>query len=136
MIRHPPSSPPFPNTTLSRSKTLDLLTDVTLRQDLPVGIPDPRFIIDHQHPNGRLALFRHGGPHAAPARDGVSRARSEEHTSELQSQSHLVCRLLLEKKKPYLPRISSQSSYHPYARPLISYRSTTQCAHYQQLQYR
>src|SRR6266567_2378187 len=37
------------------------------------------------------------GAHAAPA--GAERARSEEHTSELQSQSNLVCRLLLEKKK-------------------------------------
>src|SRR2546430_12355360 len=39
-------------------------------------------------------------PHAAPARAGV--VRSEEHTSELQSQSNLVCRLLLEKKKRQL----------------------------------
>src|SRR5712691_10177398 len=38
------------------------------------------------------------GPHAA-ARSGAPRGRSEEHTSELQSQSNLVCRLLLEKKK-------------------------------------
>src|SRR5258708_29036117 len=36
--------------------------------------------------------------HAAPA-DAASRSRSEEHTSELQSPDHLVCRLLLEKKK-------------------------------------
>src|SRR5205085_11809641 len=56
------------------AKTLHLLADVTLRQDLPVGVPDPRFIIDHQHANGRSALFRHGGPHATPARDMVSRA--------------------------------------------------------------
>src|SRR5438034_6808396 len=39
----------------------------------------------------------HPGPHAA--RGGPPRARSEEHTSELQSHSDLVCRLLLEKKK-------------------------------------
>src|SRR5438552_14722308 len=54
-------------------------------------------------------LFRSGGALAAPGRDGRRRdlrrgrpcvARSEEHTSELQSPDHLVCRLLLEKKKP------------------------------------
>src|SRR2546427_8358399 len=43
-------------------------------------------------PGARL----HGGRAAGPGR---GRARSEEHTSELQSQSNLVCRLLLEKKK-------------------------------------
>src|SRR2546427_1679372 len=36
-------------------------------------------------------------------------ARSEEHTSELQSQSNLVCRLLLEKKKSYLRRLDAQA---------------------------
>src|SRR5206468_10634410 len=48
---------------------------------------------------GDLAVFR---TKAEPQRDGLSRRarRSEEHTSELQSRSDLVCRLLLEKKKP------------------------------------
>src|SRR2546430_12184925 len=41
-------------------------------------------------------------PNALPAEDPISTARSEEHTSELQSQSNLVCRLLLEKKKHIL----------------------------------
>src|SRR2546430_13623286 len=40
-------------------------------------------------------------------RDAALRERSEEHTSELQSQSNLVCRLLLEKKKKDEPRINS-----------------------------
>src|SRR5207244_11438930 len=40
---------------------------------------------------------RHDGPE--PVRDAVGQPRSEEHTSELQSPDHLVCRLLLEKKK-------------------------------------
>src|SRR5215510_15933136 len=48
-------------------------------------------------------LFR-SEPHSPPSRpgwdrDGAGRCRSEEHTSELQSRGHLVCRLLLEKKK-------------------------------------
>src|SRR2546430_8799798 len=43
----------------------------------------------------------------SPARASASRARSEEHTSELQSQSNLVCRLLLEKKKTRYCRTST-----------------------------
>src|SRR5437870_6049504 len=46
---------------------------------------------------GRPALQR--GPRAVDGRGGRSAGRSEEHTSELQSRGHLVCRLLLEKKK-------------------------------------
>src|SRR5690606_10535259 len=40
----------------------------------------------------------HGAEHAAAVADGLELARSEEHTSELQSRENLVCRLLLEKK--------------------------------------
>src|SRR5216683_8368489 len=47
--------------------------------------------------NGRRGIT--GGNHNAPCRMGPSFWRSEEHTSELQSRSDLVCRLLLEKKK-------------------------------------
>src|SRR5688572_32705323 len=58
----------------------------TVRDPLPPGHPAPR----------RAARRHHAG-----AQDHVRAAlRSEEHTSELQSQSNLVCRLLLEKKKP------------------------------------
>src|SRR2546430_7361827 len=74
MIRRPPRSTLFPYTTLFRSH---------------VRAADES---EHAHRDtGRLRL--HGG--RLPALD----ARSEEHTSELQSQSNLVCRLLLEKKK-------------------------------------
>src|SRR2546422_8456255 len=55
-----------------------------------------------QHPQRAFFLQPHKGPHRAPKRDPVRDqviARSEEHTSELQSRLHLVCRLLLEKKK-------------------------------------
>src|SRR2546430_8848738 len=71
MIRRPPRSTLFPYTTLFRSQ------------------PSPRRSSEPccaHAPPGR-------GPSASPA------TRSEEHTSELQSQSNLVCRLLLEKKK-------------------------------------
>src|SRR5688572_31964247 len=75
MIRRPPRSTLFPYTTLFRSPSLP-----------PSGRPS-------FHGNSS----RSGGP---PLRLGFRRVqRSEEHTSELQSQSNLVCRLLLEKKK-------------------------------------
>src|SRR2546430_10936901 len=81
MIRRPPRSTLFPYTTLFRS----------------CGRPSrcrrsPRFQADRRRaPTRRAAPPPHGD--RPPAR------RSEEHTSELQSQSNLVCRLLLEKKK-------------------------------------
>src|SRR2546430_3777584 len=80
MIRRPPRSTLFPYTTLFRS-----------RQE--------RFhLADRQPP----VVKQRRGEHGARA------ARSEEHTSELQSQSNLVCRLLLEKKKNYCdPHLSS-----------------------------
>src|SRR5258708_12255444 len=48
-------------------------------------------------------------------------ARSEEHTSELQSPDHLVCRLLLEKKKKMTNFSSPHPRQHPPARPLTSH---------------
>src|SRR2546430_3081697 len=78
MIRRPPRSTLFPYTTLFRS---------------PVGGTAIRVISDK-------TLTRNAYSSSA-VRSGSSaaRPRSEEHTSELQSQSNLVCRLLLEKKK-------------------------------------
>src|SRR5688572_31377093 len=81
VIRRPPNSTLFPYTTLFRSE--DLRFDVTL--------PGAVYIdIDLGH-GRRQALALLAAPETA--------TRSEEHTSELQSQSNLVCRLLLEKKK-------------------------------------
>src|SRR5688572_33298524 len=74
MIRRPPRSTLFPYTTLFRSRN---------------EIPSP--LCSH-------SLRARAGNEAGPARYSI-RWRSEEHTSELQSQSNLVCRLLLEKKK-------------------------------------
>src|SRR5260370_7307370 len=73
MIRRPPRSTLFPYTTLFRS----------------------------QATIARLALAHHGRPRHEPydREQPLSDARSEEHTSELQSHLNLVCRLLLEKKK-------------------------------------
>src|SRR2546430_10059362 len=92
MIRRPPRSTLFPYTTLFRSELRrrgkvgsaadfdDWISDLV---DI-AGLPETAAA-----PTGRT-----GG-----VRGAIERRRSEEHTSELQSQSNLVCRLLLEKKK-------------------------------------
>src|SRR5437764_10941282 len=84
MIRRPPRSTLFPYTTLFRS-----------RRALP--LPAARDPVDTQGRHARAAFDRL----ALPLR---RHARSEEHTSELQSPMYLVCRLLLEKKKKKLTR--------------------------------
>src|SRR5436190_14983888 len=76
MLRRPPRSTLFPYTTLFRS-----------------GLRGPEGHLQHLH----LGLRRRGSK-GEQDRGGAS-PRSEEHTSELQSHSDLVCRLLLEKKK-------------------------------------
>src|SRR2546422_7512339 len=82
MTRRPPRSTLFPYTPLSRS--LEKRPRAARREQL-ARPPD---------------LFIRGGQVSLPAEPGVHRHdRSEEHTSELQSRLHLVCRLLLEKKK-------------------------------------
>src|SRR2546422_2530620 len=82
MIRRPPRSTLFPYTTLFRSHGLAPKHAEGQRKDLvPIAIQVERHRADHDAaPVGRIDL------------------RSEEHTSELQSRLHLVCRLLLEKK--------------------------------------
>src|SRR5689334_23864176 len=73
LIRRPPRSTLFPYTTLFRSP-------------------------EQAGPWPRRGAGAAGGPMTQKARRTMPTARSEEHTSELQSQFHLVCRLLLEKK--------------------------------------
>src|SRR2546430_12248708 len=93
MIRRPPRSTLFPYTTLFRSPML----------------------------GGRVTGPRPASQCSSLARvglRGVAPRRSEEHTSELQSQSNLVCRLLLEKKKNY----ELDSSW-----PLLSSNHRTSC---------
>src|SRR5689334_23501274 len=79
MIRRPPRSTLFPYTTLFRS----------CHQDHVVGV---------ERTSGREDRVARLGV-AGVRRRATRSSRSEEHTSELQSQFHLVCRLLLEKKK-------------------------------------
>src|SRR2546429_3292754 len=81
MIRRPPRSTLFPYTTLFRSATVSYTWSKTLTDSSALGAnPD----------NWRDRRYNYGV---------ADFDRSEEHTSELQSRLHLVCRLLLEKKK-------------------------------------
>src|SRR4051812_49639829 len=88
MLRPPPSSPLFPYTTLFRSLRFD-----------------GGFLMHHRHD---VLLGRH---RRFGERRIELRARSEEHTSELQSHVNLVCRLLLEKKKK-----SDDMTSNPYVK--------------------
>src|SRR5258708_29571249 len=93
MIRRPPRSTLFPYTTLFRSPAF---VDIS---------------INHAHRDD-LGHHRRGAIQRGDVRD-----RSEEHTSELQSPDHLVCRLLLEKKKKnlgYRPAESMKNIPTPY----------------------
>src|SRR2546430_7053200 len=102
MIRRPPRSTLFPYTTLFRScgenrpgKAGNEVSDETDRDDHRTGR-------DHGDRNRieELTLV-----------EPMEIARSEEHTSELQSQSNLVCRLLLEKKKKGIKRTGHSQVY-------------------------
>src|SRR2546422_7312485 len=96
MIRRPPRSTLFPYTTLFRSRPRRerVLKDA--------GAP-PSFRTD---PTAEAGL--------QPVRSPVATPRSEEHTSELQSRLHLVCRLLLEKKK-----------HQPSSQPITAHEGIT-----------
>src|SRR2546422_5567394 len=89
MIRRPPRSTLFPYTTLFRSFLQELLER---------GLA--ALVVGAGGAEGDARDFRRLG-------DRQVLVRSEEHTSELQSRLHLVCRLLLEKKK------KKQTEYHP-----------------------
>src|SRR5256886_12415462 len=90
MIRRPPRSTLFPYTTLFRSvHLLPLDREARVRSIEVHGQAAERAV-----PGRRTALALVGVD-----KSELARGRSEEHTSELQSQSNLVCRLLLEKKK-------------------------------------
>src|SRR3712207_8766798 len=99
MIRRPPRSTLFPYTTLFRSPHAG---DVAVEEP-----PDPRVTVRTDGSGERVGSADAHGLHGAVGGDEVEpaeggnpqAARSEEHTSELQSRQYLVCRLLLEKKK-------------------------------------
>src|SRR2546430_11542308 len=101
MIRRPPRSTLFPYTTLFRSD----IRDESDRDGMRIVIElkrgaEPQIVLNQ--------LYKH-----TSMQEGFSmillEVRSEEHTSELQSQSNLVCRLLLEKQKKSITCLSSVS---------------------------
>src|SRR2546427_7839860 len=97
MIRRPPRSTLFPYTTLFRSHALGALPDqphALRRRGGEVRLDERARLELELRPQRRHQITEHRRAHH-PRQD----LRSEEHTSELQSQSNLVCRLLLEKKK-------------------------------------
>src|SRR5258708_8991088 len=86
MIRRPPRSTLFPYTTLFRSVQFEYTTWAQDgKTDMYGKLPSPIAVLtlDQDQTTGKLSLVKY---------------RSEEHTSELQSPDHLVCRLLLQKK--------------------------------------
>src|SRR2546422_8427116 len=91
MIRRPPRSTLFPYTTLFRSR----LAQADYRRLRRAHASDLVFP-DTRHPGVPIS-----GEKKVRTERVTAKARSEEHTSELQSRLHLVCRLLLEKKKQY-----------------------------------
>src|SRR2546429_5925511 len=98
MIRRPPRSTLFPYTTLFRSQYV--------QPELMIvgcgGWSKRKTLYGSDHWTGREDALLDPLRDAAKIREEGPAARSEEHTSELQSRLHLVCRLLLEKKKNYL----------------------------------
>src|SRR5258706_8067266 len=96
MIRRPPRSTLFPYTTLFRSRIAEQIHD---HAHQAVLVPQGREVAALRgqiHPDPLLLGER---PELVQGPTGHLEERSEEHTSELQSLTNLVCRLLLEKKK-------------------------------------
>src|SRR3712207_8110927 len=101
MIRRPPRSTLFPYTTLFRSRALAAASS-----------------LGAQETRAGAAIYPHDARSAEDllaAAGGALEARSEEHTSELQSRQYLVCRLLLEKKKKHRES-SEKTKSHTQAR--------------------
>src|SRR2546429_2358111 len=93
MIRRPPRSTLFPYTTLFRSRRNSRAHPAAAHRRA-------------RRPTGEPAAAHVGG-------------RSEEHTSELQSRLHLVCRLLLEKKKKIINHIGMYIQYETYIHEIL-----------------
>src|SRR2546429_4896480 len=93
MIRRPPRSTLFPYTTLFRSRE---------KGSGQIGVQNPSPRRGGKFVNEASQINAGTREQAIGSADFVGDNRSEEHTSELQSRLHLVCRLLLEKKKQHI----------------------------------
>src|SRR2546422_4131611 len=101
MIRRPPRSTLFPYTTLFRSRST--ISSMLITAAKPPTITPVIIVVTCGVLNFGWTFANTGG--SKPSR-AIEKKRSEEHTSELQSRLHLVCRLLLEKKKKKKEKIS------------------------------
>src|SRR5687768_18348842 len=102
MIRRPPRSTLFPYTTLFRSASRLIATEPSGATQVSAAAPSPSAATMIATSDHCFVTATSGENRAAPLQlaHGLRWiGRSEEHTSELQSRLHLVCRLLLEKKK-------------------------------------
>src|SRR5256886_12519055 len=108
MIRRPPRSTLFPYTTLFRSRTFSAGCVFVIATSSISSVAPPAFAA------ACAICLRTRSRFSAIEPTHNCRARSEEHTSELQSQSNLVCRLLLEKKKK-----THNPQTETYAEPLL-----------------
>src|SRR2546428_5749223 len=97
MIRRPPRSTLFPYTTLFRSLIVGFGLAEPMRAALGQPAPAGKTVATDEV-DAFLSIARDGGVSVFTGKVDLT-PRSEEHTSELQSRSDLVCRLLLEKKK-------------------------------------
>src|SRR3989442_9460023 len=102
MIRRPPRSTLFPYTTLFRSEVLE-----GFGREHRSHLSGGKHVELHERHDGIAFDGRDPGGELVP---GSVSHRSEEHTSELQSRPHLVCRLLLEKKKKQITKLAKK--YH------------------------
>src|SRR5256885_11780529 len=122
MIRRPPRSTLFPYTTLFRS--FDVRQRRGCHRPVGLGVARPR-ALDRR---GVGVRRRHPPPRPAALLGGAAQrpARSEEHTSELQSPCNLVCRLLLEKtKKLPCTHLDNKHEYCPLTRDPDKYTKIT-----------
>src|SRR2546430_4578054 len=116
MIRRPPRSTLFPYTTLFRSHRIRAADRPAAAVIARVVVTPKPVVNDPQGVTVRQGLTALGFSEVADVR--VGKYRSEEHTSELQSQSNLVCRLLLEKKKSIIQYRRARRRYSSLATPL------------------
>src|SRR3712207_7338509 len=100
MIRRPPRSTLFPYTTLFRSGGGNVVKKQWVQQK-------PK----KQSPPDAIQRAVNAAKQLAKQKIALRDARSEEHTSELQSRQYLVCRLLLEKKKKHHIKHSNPHNY-------------------------
>src|SRR2546421_4804431 len=126
MIRRPPRSTLFPYTTLFRSCVATRTQARVARQSLRSSAPTSSPVRASRFPVGSSASTRRGPRTSAR----VAQRRSEEHTSELQSRSDLVCRLLLEKKNKSPNRAGPNGSWaHLRERPHHNHDAATPRLH-------